>query len=63
MRFYNLGGKGKYGGKLLPLPFLLFSFLLFQDDWRKGKILGEYIYENRYPSSFSPIKHNFKLFL
>jgi hypothetical protein len=44
MRFYNLGGKVKYGGKLLPLPFLNFSFLLIQDDWRKGKILGEYIY-------------------
>jgi hypothetical protein len=41
MRFYNLGGKGKYGGKLQPLPFLLFSFLLIQDDQGKGKILGD----------------------
>jgi len=41
MRFYNLGGKGKSGGYVQPSPFLLFSFLLIQDDWRKGKILGE----------------------
>jgi hypothetical protein len=41
MRFYRLGGKGKYGGQLQPLPFLRFLVLLIQDDQGKGKILGD----------------------
>jgi hypothetical protein len=57
----NNGRKGKCGGNMKSPPLFL-PFFIFDMKGERENSIGDNM-KNRYPSSFSPIKHILRVFL